>query len=60
MRWSLIIAENDYELKFKSTKEHCNGDILSRLPTSLKSELPVDNMMYSLQIDALPVTSTEI
>ena len=34
--------------------------MLSRLPTSAKSELPVDIMIYSLQIDALPVTSTEI
>ena len=34
--------------------------MLSRLPTSVKSELPVDNMVYSLQIDTLPVTSTAI
>ena len=34
--------------------------MLSRLPTIAKSELPVGNMIYSLQIDTLPVTSTEI
>ena len=34
--------------------------MLSILPTSVKSELPVDNMIYNLQIDTLPVTSTEI
>ena len=34
--------------------------MLSRLPTSVKSELSVDSMIYSLQIDTLPVTSTEI
>ena len=34
--------------------------MLSRLPTIVKSELPVGNMIYSLQIDTLPVTSTEI
>ena len=56
VRWSLILAQYDYELKFRSTKEHCNADMLSRLPTSVKSELPVDNMIYSLQIDTLPVT----
>ena len=60
VRWSLILAQYYYELKFRSTKEHCNSDMLSRLPTSVKSELPVDNMIYSLQIDTLPVTSTEI
>ena len=56
VRWSLILPQYDYELKFRSTKEHCNADTLSRLPTSVKSELPVDNMIYSLQIDTLPVT----
>ena len=48
MRWSLILAQYDYELKFRSTKEHCNADMLSRLPTTVKNELPVDNMIYSL------------
>ena len=55
-----MLAQYDYELKFRSTKEHSNADMLSRLPTSVKSELPVDNVIYSLQIDTLPVTSTEI
>ena len=60
MRWSLILAQFDYELKFRSTKEHCNAVMLSRLPTTVKNELLVDNMINSLQIDTLPVTSTEI
>ena len=60
VRCTLIPAQYDYELKFRSTKQHCNADTLSRLPTSVKSELPVDNMIYCLQIDTLPVTSTEI
>ena len=47
-------------MKFTSTKEHCNADTLSRLPTSMKSELPVDNMIYSLPTDILPLTLTEI
>ena len=50
VRWSLILAQYDYELKDGSTKKHCNADILSRVPTSVKSELSVDNMIYSLQI----------
>ena len=60
MRWSLILAQDDYELKFRSTKEHSNADMLSRLPKSVKSELPVENMIHSLQIDTLPVPSSEI
>ena len=50
MRWLLILAQYDYELKDGSTKKHCNADILLRLPTLVKSELSVDNMIYSLQI----------
>ena len=34
--------------------------MLSRLPISVKSELPDGNMIYSLLIDTLPVTSTAI
>ena len=34
--------------------------MLSILPTSAKRKLPVDTMIYSLHIDTLPVTSTEI
>ena len=34
--------------------------MLSRLSTSVKSKLSVDNMIYSLQIDTLLATSTEI
>ena len=48
VRWSLMLAQYDYELNFRSTKKHCNADILSRLPTSVKSELPADNMTYNL------------
>ena len=34
--------------------------MLSRLSASVKSKLSVDNMIYSLQIDTLLATSTEI
>ena len=55
-----LLTQHDHELKFRSTKEHSNADMLSRLATSVKSKLPVSNMIYSLQIDTLPVTSTEM
>ena len=59
VRWSLILSQYNYELEYRPTKKHCNADMLSRLPRTVKSELPVDNI-YSLQIDTLPVTSDEI
>ena len=34
--------------------------MLSRLPRSVTSDLPVDNLLYSLQISALPLTTDEI
>ena len=60
VRWSLILAQYDYGLNFRSTKEHCNADMLSRLPASVKSKFPFDNMIFYLQIDTFPITSTEI
>ena len=60
VRWSLILAQYDYKLQFRSTKEHCNADMLLRLPTSVKTKLPVENMIHSLQTDALQLSSAEI
>ena len=51
VRWSLILKQYVYELKIRSTKDYCNADMLSRLSTSVKSELPTDNMI---------ITSSEI
>ena len=55
-----MLTQYGYELTFRSTKKHCNADMLSRLSTSVKSKLSVDNMIFSLQIDTLLATSTEI
>ena len=56
----MILNQYDYEIEFKPTKEHGNADMLSRLPRSVTSDLPVDNLLYSLQISALPLTTDEI
>ena len=60
VRWALILNQYDYEIEFKPTKEHGNAGILSRLCRSVTSDLPVDNLLYILQISALPLTADEI
>ena len=45
LRWSLILAQHDHELKSRSSKEYCNPDMLSKLPTSLNNESPVKNLI---------------
>ena len=57
VRRALILNQYDYKIEFKQTKEHCNADMLSRLSRAIESELPVDNLIYSIQMATLPVTA---
>ena len=52
--WALILAVYQYQLQFRSTDEHKNADMLSRLP--LKEE----DFTASEVADNLPVTSRQI
>ena len=40
VQWSLILAQNDYDVEIKSTKEDGFADILSRLPRVVKGNFP--------------------
>ena len=33
-RWALTLSSYDYNISYKSGKQHCNADMLSRLPTA--------------------------
>ena len=48
-----------YDIEFKSTKEHCNADMLSRLPIPTDSN-PSPNPINAMQIDFLPVTANQM
>ena len=54
-----MLCAYDYDIKFKSTKEHCNADMLSRLPVPTDSN-PSPNPINAMQIDFLPVTANQM
>ena len=60
-RWAMILMGHDYELRYKSGKEHGNCDGLSRLPGSsdhfIGQELSVNYFSY---VDQLPVSAKQI
>ena len=35
-RWEILLSGYRYEIKFKSTHQHCNADALSKLPLDVK------------------------
>ena len=57
-RWALLLSAYNYEVKYRSTKEHTNADALSRLPLKHPS-LGQDKSAAALnirQIEMLPVS----
>ena len=60
-RWSLLLAAYNYDIEFRSTKEHGNVDALSRLPLQdslIKIKKQSDTHICNIQqIERLPVTS---
>ena len=49
----------NYDIKFKTTKEHANADMLSRLPLPTKLNA-MPNDINTMQIDFLPITADQI
>ena len=64
-RWAVFLSAYQYEIQFKPTEQHANADGLSRLPLPLETDtstlsLETTSMFNIAQIEALPITSTEI
>ena len=59
IRWSVMLCAYDYDIQFRTTKEHANADMLSRLPLPTTSHSP-QNAINAMQIDMMPVTSDQL
>ena len=61
-RWALILAMYEYSLKFKSTKQHGNGDAMSRLPLpdTVTPPLPPETVLLLEFLEKSPVTAKQV
>ena len=60
-RWALILAAYQYNLLFRSTKEHQNADMLSRLPLETKDSTGQEEQIFTINCtEDLPVTAKQI
>ena len=62
-RWATLLSAYNYDICYKSSKEHCNADGLSRLPLPAKEMLQSEEgvTVFNIgQLQALPVTFKEI
>ena len=58
--WSLFLSQYNYSIQFKSSSEHYNGDMLSRLPLVGKCDYMEEATIYHIQIATLPVSADKI
>ena len=59
-RWALTLSSYDYNISYKSGKQHCNADMLSRLPiAAAPTEVPVlgDTILLLETLQSSPVTA---
>ena len=61
-RWALLLSAYEYEIRYKSTRDHCNADGLSRLPLpSVHHPTRREDSLFNVaQAQALPVTVRDI
>ena len=64
-RWAVFLSAYQYEIQFKTTREHANADGLSRLPLPDSTEASIvcssEPRVFNIsQIEALPVTAAQI
>ena len=61
-RWALLLSAYEYEIRYKSTRDHCNADGLSRLPLpSVHHPTSREDSVFNIaQAQALPVTVRDI
>ena len=59
-RWAVKLSEYDYDVQFKTTKQHANVDMLSRLPLETTIEEQSINALNIVQINCLPITAQQI
>ena len=61
--WALTLASYEYDLLYKSSKDHANADAMSRLPLKeipLTTPLPAELILLAELISNSPVTSAQI
>ena len=60
VRWHLTLSMYDYEIELKSTKNHSNADMLSRLPLPAPVDEISVNAINLFQINILPISPKQL
>ncbi|XP_033126304.1 uncharacterized protein K02A2.6-like [Anneissia japonica] len=58
-RWALLLSAYKYDIVYRKSNDHCNADMLSRLPTKDSRDEHVE-VNYFSYVDDLPITANDI